>query len=82
MKVDLCLGEKPPAPFCEPYGRLFELVEDDLIGVGMVNPFVPRHLDHLVEAGHGCPKVFKFKSSWPPRALVIGKQKRTMIGEG
>ena len=80
--MDFSLVEKAPTPFGEADCRLFELVEDDLIGIGMVIPFVPRHLDYLVEAGHGCPKVFKFKSSWPPRALVIGKQKRTMIGEG
>ena len=82
LVVNFSLGEKAPTPFGESKCSRFEFVVKRLVWLGVVNPLVPRLLDHLLKPGHGYPNVFKLKDpmySWP---LVIGKQKRTVIGEG
>ena len=82
LVVNFCLREKAPTPFGESECSLFEFVVKHLVWLGVVNPLIPRLLDHLFKPGHGCPKVFKLKdprSSWP---LVIGKQKADSAQRG
>ena len=77
--MNLCLGEKAPTPFGKAESHLLELMEQDLIWLNMLERLNPSLFDHLHKAGHSNPKNFKLEGSRPPRPLVIGEEKRTVI---
>jgi hypothetical protein len=41
---------------------------------------MPCVTDNIHEARHGDPNILKFEGAGPPRATVIRKEERTMIG--
>ena len=78
--MNLCLGEKAPTPFGKAESHLLELMEQDLIWLNMLERLNPSLFDHLYKAGHSNPKFFELEGSRPPRPLVIGEEKRAVIG--
>src|SRR4051812_33381045 len=80
--MDFGSREETSAPLRQMKSCFLEVVEEDDVGLSVINMLIPCLLDYLAETGHGDPEVFELESLRPPRPLIIGEQKRTMIGEG
>lgn len=82
MKEDLRLGEQGPAPLREATAEPLELVEQNVVGLGVRDGGVPRVFDNFVEPRQTEPKVLKTKGSRLERTTIVGEEEGTMVGEG
>ena len=79
--MNFVVREKATAPSFElPSGPL-ELVMKNVIGIGVRRGFGPPLLDHIKEAGHMHPKVFKAESERFPWAPTTSEEQGAMVGE-
>ena len=59
VKLNSVVGKEATTPSFELPSGPFELVMEDVVGVGVKRRFGPRFLHHVHEAGHAYPKVLK-----------------------
>ena len=73
--------EDTSAPCPEALNCFSKFVEQHMIGLGMVHPFIPSILHYLLEVGHFDQEIFKsecFGSHW---SLVTSEKKLAMVRE-